>query len=140
LCNLDVQVLAFFKAALMWHPGKIGWAPEPLLTISEGIPEEWYSREDLQRELKAYKRLAEEDPVEVGVDGGNCDKVWRWWVGHKRQLPAWFAMAKKLALIQPSSATVERLFSQLAHIIRSGDMLQDQCCAAAMLLFNRDPQ
>lgn len=40
-----------------------------------------------------------------------ADQLWRWWTSHKGDLPTWAKVAKNAALLSPSSATAERVFS-----------------------------
>ena len=71
------------------------------------------------------------------VDAG-CD-LWEFWVDHKEDLPRWHGVAKKIALIQPSSAFMERAFSILRACMdeRQASSFSDRVAAAALLKYNR---
>lgn len=48
------------------------------------------------------------------VDGVLSDlPVTNWWKNHESELPAWSKACKMVLLVQPSSATAERVFSLL---------------------------
>jgi hypothetical protein len=91
------------------------------------IPASWYDARALERELKTHVAVAKAEPLLIGNDGTNCNEVWQWWIVHKKKLPNFWGVARKLALIQPSSATG----------VSEGDMLRDQVSAGAMLIFNK---
>ena len=61
----------------------------------------------LGRELPEY--LAATDGVSLSSD----DEKLAWWAAHSKTLPNWSALVKKLLLLQPSSASAERVFSLL---------------------------
>ena len=71
--------------------------------------------------LSALKFLSSDDiagltlelPKYVNVATGFPDKLDRsaWWRQHERQLPAWFKAACVAQILQPNSASVERVFS-----------------------------
>ena len=67
-----------------------------------------------------------------------CD-LWEFWVDHKEELPRWHGVAKKIALIQPSSAFMERAFSILRAYMdeRQASSFSDRVAAAALLKYNR---
>ena len=82
--------------------------------------------------------LAQELPLDMAAaDGVNLaceqDKV-TWWAAHRDTLPHWCALVKKLLLIQPSSAAVERIFSVLSL---QDSALQDYLEASVMLRYNK---
>ena len=43
--------------------------------------------------------------VDVGYD------MWEFWRDNKMRIPHWYSVAKDMALMQPSSAFMERVFS-----------------------------
>ena len=61
----------------------------------------------LGKELPEY--LAATDGVSLSSD----DAKLAWWAAHSKTLPNWSALVKKLLLLQPSSASAERVFSLL---------------------------
>ena len=63
---------------------------------------------NLKSELPQYIAKAAETSPEIDVTS--------WWVEHADELPHWSTVVKMVALIQPSSVAVERVFSILtAH-------------------------
>ena len=44
------------------------------------------------------------------TDTSSDVKIIDWWLQHKDELPHWSSAAQKIALVQPSSAIVERIF------------------------------
>lgn len=83
-----------------------------------------------------------EDPILVAVNAGaslTCeDDKLTWWANHKDTLPHWSSLVKKLLLIQPSSASAERVFSLLTNAFGSQQesALQDYLEASVMLRYN----
>ena len=84
----------------------------------------------LQAELSTYEALARD------CDGSR--PIGEWWRANKLQLPTWFSVAKIVALYQPSSAAVERLFSIYQHMFNDEQTLAlaDYKRAAIMVRFN----
>ena len=66
------------------------------------------------REILQYIATAEGATVKCEDD----EKV-RLWAAHRDTLPFWAAIVKKLLLLQPSSATAERVFSLLSSIFNA---------------------
>ena len=64
---------------------------------------------NMKSELPQYIAKAAETSPEVDVMS--------WWVEHAAELPHWSATAKMVALIQPSSGAVERVFAILTIIL-----------------------
>ena len=87
---------------------------------------------NLAQELLLY--LAASDGVTVTCED---DKL-TWWANHKDTLPHWSSLVKKLLLIQPSSASAERVFSLLTNVFGSQQEsgLQDYLEASVMLRYN----
>ena len=69
---------------------------------------------DLHHELRKYQANAKD------VDSGYSEALF--WAD-KTELPHWFAVWRSLALIQPSSAMVERAFSHLRSTISDNQHL-----------------
>ena len=63
----------------------------------------------LVEELPNY--LAITDGAVVETEEGKV----QWWATHAAALPNWSAAVKKILLVQPSSASAERVFSQLQN-------------------------
>ena len=87
---------------------------------------------NLAQELPLY--LAASDGVTVTCED---DKL-TWWANHKETLPLWSSLVKRLLLIQPSSASAERVFSLLTNAFGSQQesALQDYLEASVMLRYN----
>ena len=77
--------------------------------------------------------------VDVGYD------LWEFWsdnvigASYDISIPHWYAVAKNIALIQPSSAFMERVFSTLRACMdeRQASSFSDRIAAAALLKYNR---
>ena len=65
-----------------------------------------------QKEFENYARI-------IGSVGGVSSTVdmLEWWKGHEQELPHWVAAFKLIALIQPSSAACERVFSSSDELL-----------------------
>ena len=60
-----------------------------------------------------------------------------WWKRHAIELPKWANAFKKVLLIQPSSAAVERVFSILQRFtVQQQSSLEDYIELSVMLHFN----
>ena len=84
----------------------------------------------LKAELPAYLAKAED------LDD-TIDKL-SWWKSQETSLPNWCAVVKKILLVQPSSAAVERVFSLLISGFghQQEQSLQDYIQASVMLRYN----
>ena len=89
---------------------------------------------DLVAELVGYNVAAAE--TDAGYD------LWDFWHDNRLKLPAWYNVAKDVALIQPSSAFMERVFSVLRACLdsRQENCLLDRIAASALLKYNRSSQ
>lgn len=85
----------------------------------------------LQKELPPY--MAEAEGVRL-QDGEQMV----WWYNHRQCLPSWSAAARLLSLVQPSSASAERVFSllQAAFNDQQSSTLTDELEASVMLAYN----
>ena len=67
-----------------------------------------------------------------------ADQKVKWWQDHTSSLPHWSQAVKKVLLVQPSSAAVERVFSLLNSVF--GDQqqhaLRDYLECTVMLQYN----
>lgn len=63
-----------------------------------------------------------------------------WWRRNEGNLPHWTSAFRKLLLVQPSSAAVERVFSLLRNTFsdHQGSALQDYLQASLMLQYNKE--
>jgi len=85
---------------------------------------------NLKAELPVY--LAKSEDLDDSVD-----KL-LWWKNQETSLPTWCAVVKKILLVQPSSAAVERVFSLLNSAFgdQQDQSLQDYIEASVMLRYN----
>ena len=125
-----------FKAARLCCPVQ-GQALNPTAASLEELRNFPFANDDatianLAQELPLY--LAASDGVTVTCED---DKL-TWWANHKDTLPHWSSLVKKLLLIQPSSASAERVFSLLTNTFGSQQesALQDYLEASVMLRYN----
>ena len=87
----------------------------------------------LEAELRAYKDLcfsrSQMDPA---------PSLWEFWLSAELVLPAFWDCAQEVALITPSSCTVERVFSLLTQGFDSSQesALEDYVVASVMIRFN----
>ena len=89
----------------------------------------------LERELPEYKRLADEDwarPVAERSMG------WDFFLAQTIRLPTWALCARDVALLIPSSGTIERAFSLLTQGFddQQNAALEDYKCTAVKLKYN----
>ena len=86
---------------------------------------------NLKSELPAYLAKAADVSPDVGV--------LEWWKQHKDDLPHWISAAQLVALVQPSSAAAEKVFSLLNASFGDQQVhaLQDYVEASLMLQFNK---
>ena len=89
--------------------------------------------EGLKTELPTY--LAKADDVSLDV------VKTRWWQTHESELLKWSSACKQVLLIQPSSASAERVFSLLANSFndRQNSALEDYIETSIMLQYNSKP-
>ena len=89
------------------------------------------SIEELKSELPKYMARAKDIDKEV------CPL--NWWKQNQDDLPVWSREAKKVFLLQPSSASVERVFSLLKSSFgdKQETALQDYIEVSLMLQYNR---
>ena len=89
----------------------------------------------LEDELETYHHRALEH-YDVAAD--ERVSLWDFWCAAALALPTWWECAQEVALITPSSCTVERVFSMLTN--RMGDQqesaLEDYVTASVMVRYN----
>ena len=88
----------------------------------------------LERELPEYKRLADEDwarPIAERSMG------WDFFLAQTIRLPTWALCARDVALLIPSSGTIERAFSLLTQGFddQQNAALEDYKCTAVKLKY-----
>ena len=103
-----LPVMNAFKSAQLFHPGKINDL-KPMATSVDSLNSFPFFDNDLLAKLKSElpNYLASADGVSREVD------PLEWWGRNKATLPFWSLGFYKVALCQPSSASVERVFSVL---------------------------
>ena len=126
--------IAVFKAARLFSPHKLQvMQPEadvvntlqcfPFLNSSSSL-------DGLKNDLPAY--LAKATDVSESI---SCTE---WWKINEQSLPCWSGAAKKVLLVQPSSASAERVFSLLNNSFspQQQSSLQDYVETSIMLQYN----
>ena len=126
--------LSIFKAARVFAPSKVK-EMTPDISMVNSLSEIAFLNDqtilnNLKSELPQYIAKAAETSPEVDVMS--------WWFEHSDELPHWSAAAKMVALIQPSSGAVERVFSILTDTFstQQDSSLQDYIEASLMLQYN----
>ncbi|CAB3979446.1 DNA-directed primase polymerase [Paramuricea clavata] len=109
--NLDVNVAAF-KAARLFSPFKVNEIQPTAKDVDDlmAFPFLVDEIDHLKAELPAYLALAADVNADVNI--------LEWWKNHSSPgsdscLPHWSSAVQKVLLVQPSSATAERVFSML---------------------------
>ena len=128
-------VVAAFKAARLFLPQKVDeMKPDasmvdtlkafPFLNTSLIL-------DGLKQELPSYLAKAEDISADT--------EPLAWWKKHAGQLPRWSSAACKVALVQPSSAAAERVFSLLKSTFgpQQDLSLQDYIECSLMLQYNK---
>ena len=126
--------LSVFKAARVFAPSKVK-EMTPDISIVNSLSEITFlnnktTLNNLKSEFPQYIALSEDTSPEVDVMS--------WWAEHSDELPHWSSAAKMVALIQPSSGAVERVFSILTNTFgtQQDHSLQDYIEASLMLQYN----
>ena len=125
-----------FKSCQLFHPAKASdmrlsasavceMCCIPFLDSNEVI-------QQLQSELPTYLTIAE-------GTAGDTD-VPQWWARHAREENHWASACSKILLLQPSSATSERVFSLLQSLFsdRKESALEDYIETSLMLQYNSE--
>lgn len=120
----------FFKAARLFNPFRISELQHEMDDLKYVPFVSDVERIALKQELARYVSVAEDLKEEP--------PIWDWWVKHRKDLPAWFRAASKAVLVQPSSASVERAFSELKIVmgVRQGQALSDLVCGSVIVRYN----
>ena len=100
--------MSIFKAVRLFSPHQVN-AMKPDASVVDQLTAIPFVKspviEELNSELPLYMACAKD------VDSSFCPLIW--WKQNSNHLPAWSKEARKIFLIQPSSASVERVFSLL---------------------------
>lgn len=86
------------------------------------------------------KLVGEKDEYHLAASDVDTDyDLWSFWRDNKTRLPHWYNVAKDIALVQPSFAFMERVFSILRACMdqRQESSFSDRIAAAALLKYNR---
>ena len=128
------ESLSAFKAARLLSPHKV----TEMLPVASDVDQlssfPFVSSSmlaSLKAELPAY--IAKAD----GIDNKYC--ALQWWKSNAAELPHWSALARKVLLVQPSSAAAERVFSILSNSFgdRKLNALEDYLEISVMLQYNK---
>ena len=129
------ESLAVFKACRLFIPQKVREMKPTASFIDESLSVvpflDTNEREKLKIELPAYlARVADID---------NDINPLEWWKRNSTTLPYFSSTAKKVVLVQPSSAASERVFSMLRATFdeQQDSTLQDYIEASLMMQFNK---
>ena len=128
--------LAAFEAARLFLPSKIIELKPDLSAVDKLKAFPFLNNktvlDGLKQELPSY--LAKAADTEI-----SDEDLLTWWKRHQSDLPNWSSSAKKVALVQPSSAAAERAFSILNSTFKSQQelSLQDYVVCSSMLQYNQ---
>ena len=133
--NSTQGVLSAFKAARYFSPQKINDIQPDAGAINSLKAFPFLDSEaildGLKEELPSY--LAKVSDNDSSVD------ILQWWGQNESSLPCWAAAARKVLLVQPSSAASERVFSLLKASFnpQQQSSLQDYIETSLMLQYNK---
>ena len=130
--NTSLKVsLSAFKAARLLCPYQVNTLNPTAADVDELSAFPFVDNlASLKSELASY--LAKSDSLNSSMD------IVSWWKQYTHDLPAWSAAAKKVLVVQPSSAAAERVFSILNSTFKEQqeNSLQDYIETSAMLSYN----
>ena len=87
----------------------------------------------LTAELPRYLAVAD------GADLQTEEEKLQWWLRNEANLPNWSSVVKKVLLVQPSSASAERVFSMNNFFTSQQDAALEQTLeASVMLCYNQN--
>lgn len=88
----------------------------------------------LTAELPRYLAVAD------GADLQTEEEKLQWWSRNEANLPNWSSMVKKVLLVQPSSASAERVFSIMKNFFTNQQdaALEQTVEASVMLCYNQN--
>ena len=136
--------VAIAKYARMFNPLRIldvGVTCDDILTMASTFPFPQLRGDTLKNliaELPVYKLRAAELKAPSGMTvSERASFIWDWWSRQESALPTWCSVCKIVCLIQPSSASVERVFSILNRMFGSDRIsLIDYIEGCVMLEYN----
>ena len=127
-------IVSFFKGARLLSPEKMKDTLVDQSTVDDLASTfpclSAQTVSDLKAELPSYKAAV--DDVDPSVD------AYDWWQRHEQELPYWCTAFKLVLLVQPSSASAERVFSLLQNSFtqRQSSSLEDYIETSLMLQYN----
>jgi len=132
--NLKTPLEAF-KAAQLLNPNKVKFMHLDASSVDALSLFPFFTQEQivaLKKELPSY--LAK---VRSTGDDSDIDCL-KWWKSHESTLPVWSDATKRVLVVQPSSAAVERVFSILNTAFGNyqQNSLQDYIEVSTMLKYN----
>ena len=94
---------------------------------------------DTTRTLVSHSTAAQHTMTKTPMMKQDGYDLLKFWQDNKIRLPTWYNVAMDLALIQPSSCFIERVFSMLRACMdsRQERALSDRIAAAVLLKYNR---
>jgi hypothetical protein len=107
------DALPFFEAAVLWRPERLtdtNLTDAQMITELRKIP--FLSDQDMQDLVAERKLYEQEAAVALAM---SPDELEQWWSRRENTLPHWSRIYFRVALVQPSEATVERVFSLLVR-------------------------
>ena len=130
--------LAAFKAARLFSPSKLNELNPSTAAVDSRLVDSLATFPFLTLALPALK---EEFPhyIAAAEDIDSSYNPLTFWKGHEDDLPNWSKAARQVLLVQPSSASSERVFSLLRNSFgeRQHSSLQDYIEASLMLQYNK---
>ena len=129
------DTLAVFKAARFFSPTQLDELKPRTediqsLKMFPFVDKDMIS--EMQKELPTYLSIAEGVSPDVQLTA--------WWHNHEPDLPIWARVCKQILLVQPSSASAERVFSLLQNSFSSRQecSLEDYITTSVILQYNSD--
>lgn len=135
-------LMRIFKAARLFCPATLRSLAPTAATIQElrtfPFLDSDATIDNLATELPSYLAAAEDTVFNGDTIREVSAKKVEWWRDHSGELPHWSAATKKVLLVQPSSAAVERVFSLLRAAFgdQQSSSLRDYLECSLMLQFN----
>ena len=129
--------LAAFKASRLFNPNTVKFLNPDASSVDTLSVIPFFNQEEitaLKRELPSY--LAKIEAID-NDDSSDVDCL-KFWKSSESTLPQWAAAVKKILIVQPSSAAVERVFSMLNNAFKDKQQnsLQDYIEVSTMLRYN----
>ena len=131
------ESVSVFKAAQLFLPWKVTETQPTAASVDElkvfPFLNDPNILTNLKSELSVYLATA------AGVTPFTVTEAVTWWKNHSNELPHWSNSLKKVILVQPSSASAERVFSLLKASFgpQQDNSLQDYVQSSLMLQYNK---